>query len=149
MTASRKAGADPCVFCAIVAGEKPADHLHQDASTASFFDHSPLFPGHGLVVPKAHHVTLPDLPPELLAPLFAHARMLARAMVEALGYDGTFIAVNNTVSQTVHHLHVHVIPRRKGDGLKHFFWPRQGYKDDAEREAMRSALADYLGRNPT
>lgn len=133
----------PCVFCDILAGLKPADHVHRNALTASFLDHSPLFPGHVLVVPVVHHVTLPDLPTDLLEPLFAHARVLAKGMVEMLGCDGSFVAVNNTVSQTVHHLHVHVIPRRKGDGLKHFFWPRHDYKDAAERERMRSVLAEF------
>lgn len=137
-----------CIFCQIVASRKPADHLHEDDRTASFLDNHPLFPGHALVVPRIHHVTLPDLPPDLVAPLFAHARALARAMTEALGADGSFIAVNNTVSQTVHHLHVHVIPRRKGDGLKHFFWPRVDYRDDAHREAVRQKLAGYLKENP-
>jgi histidine triad (HIT) family protein len=133
-----------CVFCAIVRGEADADRIHEDAETVSFLDKHPLFPGHVLVVPRSHHVTLPDLPPELLAPLFGHARRMARAMEEALGMDGSFIAINNRISQTVHHLHVHVIPRRKGDGLKHFFWPRHDYADDRERRKTAQALAGHM-----
>lgn len=137
-----------CVFCRIVAGKKPADHLYRDDRTASFLDHHPLFPGHVLIVPLVHHATLPELPPDLVEPVFAHARAAARAVEEALGADGSFIALNNTVSQTVPHLHVHVIPRHKGDGLKHFFWPRVGYKDDAHRESVRVKIAGYLRKHP-
>lgn len=133
-----------CVFCAIAAWEQPADHVHADEDTVSFLDKRPLFPGHCLVVPRNHHVTLPDLPPELVSALFSHARLLARAMEEALGAQGSFVAVNNKVSQSVAHLHVHVVPRSKGDGLKGFFWPRVDYAGDAERESIRKRLAAFM-----
>jgi histidine triad (HIT) family protein len=139
---------DACVFCRILAGKKPADHLYRDDRTASFLDHHPLFPGHVLVVPREHHATLTGLPPELLEPLFSHARAVARAVVEALGADGSFIALNNTVSQTVPHLHVHVVPRHVGDGLKHFFRPRVNYRDDAHRVSVLDKLAAYLREHP-
>lgn len=133
-----------CIFCRILAREVPAHHIHQDETTASFLDHRPLFPGHVLVVPRKHYATLPDLPATLLAPLFAHARRLARALEEALGAEGSFVAINNKISQTVPHLHVHVIPRRKHDGMKGFFWPRHDYSGEDEREAVRKKLADCL-----
>ena len=138
----------PCVFCRIVAGEKDAQHIHADAETVSFLDHSPLFPGHVLVVPRSHYVTLPDLPPDLLAPLFGHARQLARGMEEVLGMDGSFLAINNRVSQSVRHLHVHVVPRRRGDGMKGFFWPRQNYADEIEREEIARLLREFMAANP-
>jgi histidine triad (HIT) family protein len=142
MKSTRKPGS--CVFCDIRAGALAADHIHEDADTLSFLDHNPLFPGHCLVIPRAHHVTLPDLPMDLLTPLFAHARLLARGVEEALGAEGSFVAVNNKVSQSVPHLHVHVIPRRKGDGMKGFFWPRHDYGSDFEREDVRARLAAWM-----
>ena len=134
----------PCVFCRIIRGELKAQLIHEDGETISFLDHDPLFPGHVLVVPRTHHVTLPDLPPSLLAPLFGHARRMARAMEAALGMDGSFIAINNRISQEVPHLHIHVIPRRKGDGMAGFFRPRHGYADEAARDAVTKALSDYM-----
>ncbi|HET9314806.1 MAG TPA: HIT family protein [Vicinamibacteria bacterium] len=116
-----------CVFCGIVREPERAEQVFADESTIAFLDHRPLFPGHVLVVPRAHHETLADLPPPLIAPLFGAARLLTRAVEAALGAEGTFVALNNKVSQSVPHLHVHVIPRRKGDGLRGFFWPRVGY----------------------
>ena len=118
-----------CVFCAIIREPERAEHVYEDAQTVAFLDHRPLFPGHVLVVPREHHETLADLPPALLTPLFGVARLLTRAVEAGLGAEGTFVALNNKVSQSVPHLHVHVIPRRKGDGLRGFFWPRVGYKD--------------------
>jgi histidine triad (HIT) family protein len=140
------AGPGNCVFCGIVNWEIPADFVHDDGHTVSFLDKHPLFPGHCLVVPRNHHATLPDLPPEDLAPLFGHARLLARAMEEALGAEGSFMAINNKVSQSVPHVHVHVVPRRRQDGLKGFFWPRHDYGSDAEREDTRKRLADYMAK---
>ncbi|MEO6096663.1 MAG: HIT family protein [Fibrobacteria bacterium] len=143
-----EAGTGPCVFCRIIGGETEANLIHSDAETVSFLDHSPLFPGHVLVVPRIHHVTLPDLPPALLAPLFGHARRLARGMEDALGMDGSFLAVNNRVSQSVKHLHVHVVPRRRGDGMKGFFWPRRDYADEFERGEMARLLQEFMAANP-
>ena len=120
-------GAGACVFCAIGRGEVPASIVLERERFVAFLDQTPLFHGHVLVAPRAHVVTLPDLPEDDLAPLFSMARLLARALPAALGAEGTFVALNNVVSQSVPHLHVHVVPRTKGDGLKGFFWPRHKY----------------------
>lgn len=134
-----------CTFCAIVAGDLDAEIVAEDDRTVSFLDIRPLFAGHTLVVPRAHHETLADLPSELLAPLFARARQLSGLMESALGAGGSFVAMNNRVSQSVPHLHVHVVPRTRGDGLKGFFWPRHPYPDgDAMADVgarLRAAVA--------
>jgi histidine triad (HIT) family protein len=133
-----------CLFCAIGAGETPAEIVLSDADFVGFLDHRPVFKGHVLLVPRAHVVTLPELPEDLRDPWVAWQQRLATAMVDALGAQGSFVAVNNTVSQSVPHLHTHVVPRTKGDGLRGFFWPRTTY---AEGEAagygdrLRAALA--------
>ena len=132
--------AKPCVFCAIVSGAKEAPTVHQDGLTLAFLDHRPLFPGHVLLVPRGHHELLADLPVAQVGPLFQNARLLSQAVQSALEADGTFLAVNNGVSQSVPHVHVHVIPRRKGDGLKGFFWPRVSYRDAAHLEDVRSRI---------
>lgn len=135
-----------CAFCPIISGEAPAHVVLDDDVAVAFLDRTPLFPGHTLLVPRAHHETLTDLPPDLLGPFFARAQRLAAAMESALGAKGSFVAMNNRVSQSVPHLHVHVVPRTKGDGLKGFFWPRTRYSSDehaAEVAAtLRAALAD-------
>jgi histidine triad (HIT) family protein len=138
----------PCVFCRIVAGEAPAHVAFEDDVAVGFLDIRPLFPGHVLLVPRDHVVTLPDLPPEQVGPLFERARRLAAAMVDALGAQGSFVAMNNTVSQSVPHLHVHVVPRTKGDGLRGFFWPRTTYDDEAHaaETAARIRTAMEAGR---
>src|SRR3954447_10066361 len=118
-----------CVFCSIVAGETPAYVVLDDPIAVAFLDTRPLFPGHVLVIPRGHHETLTDLPPELIGPLFDRVQRMAAAVQEAMGAAGTFVAMNNTVSQSVPHLHVHVVPRNKRDGLKGFFWPRTTYRD--------------------
>jgi histidine triad (HIT) family protein len=136
-----------CVFCAIHADPARAAFVYEDAHVSAFLDHRPLFPGHVLVVPHEHHETLPDLPKHLVEPLFGAARLLASAVEKGLAADGTFMAINNKVSQSVPHLHVHVIPRRKKDGLKGFFWPRVPYTDDEhlrETQARIRAEADRL-----
>ncbi len=129
-----------CVFCAIAAGETPASIVWSDDDFVAFLDVRPLFKGHTLLVPREHVVTLPDLPPGLRDGFLAAAQMLARAMVDGLGAQGSFVAMNNTVSQSVPHLHCHVVPRTKGDGLRGFFWPRTTYVDDAERDAWATRL---------
>jgi histidine triad (HIT) family protein len=127
-----------CVFCAIHAEPARAALVYEDEDVIAFLDHRPLFPGHVLVVPREHHETLSDLPPRLLTPLFGVARMLTTAVEKGVAADGTFLAINNKISQSVPHLHVHVIPRRKKDGLRGFFWPRVGYtNEDAMRETQR------------
>lgn len=114
--------------------------LWDDETSLAFLDHRPLFPGHILLIPRVHVATLPDLPAELLQPLFATAQLLARAVTLAMEAEGTFVAINNTVSQSVPHLHVHIVPRRKGDGLKGFFWPRHLYRDAEHIQHTRDAL---------
>jgi histidine triad (HIT) family protein len=137
---------EPCLFCQIVNGEKAALSVFEDDLTFAFLDHRPLFPGHVLLLPKAHHETLPDLPPELLAPLFGSAQRLCRAVEKGMGAAGTFVAINNKVSQSVPHLHLHIVPRRPKDGLKGFFWPRQPYADlDHAAEAQAAIRAALEG----
>ena len=133
-----------CVFCGIVAGEFPAFRVADEPDGVAFLDTRPVFKGHVLVVPRTHLVTLTDLPTEALAGYFALVRRLAVAVETGLGAGGTFVAVNNKVSQSVPHLHTHVVPRTKGDGLRGFFWPRQKYESEAEREAYRLAIAEAL-----
>jgi histidine triad (HIT) family protein len=139
----------PCLFCRVVSGEIPAHVVYEDALTVAFLDHRPLFPGHALVVPRTHVETLIDLPFERVAPLFAAVQVLARAVERGLGAGGSFVAVNNRISQSVPHLHVHVVPRRPKDGLKGFFWPRGRYRDEAEAAdiaaRLRAAVADLGG----
>lgn len=135
-----------CVFCEIVAGVKPAAVVFEDETSLAFFDQRPLFPGHTLLIPKDHHETLADLPHALIEPLFASGQLLARAVEQALGAEGTFVAINNRVSQTVPHLHVHIVPRSKGDGLRGFFWPRQKYKDAEEIEKFRKTIRESVDR---
>lgn len=134
----------PCSFCRIGRGELPGDIVFEDASTFAFLDHRPLFPGHTLLTPRGHYETLADLPPALIAPLFRNAQLLARAVERACEAEGTFVAINNRVSQSVPHLHLHIVPRRHKDGLRGFFWPRQSYKDqDAilhTQTALRAAI---------
>jgi histidine triad (HIT) family protein len=111
-----------------------------------FLDHRPVFPGHTLLIPKEHFETLADLPPALIQPFFANAQLLAQAIELALEAEGTFVAINNKVSQSVPHLHVHIVPRRRKDGLRGFFWPRQAYKDADEMEKIRKNISDALTR---
>ena len=113
-----------CLFCAIAAGTVPAHVVASDRLVMAFLDVRPLFKGHVLVIPRAHHQTLADLPGELVAPLFGLVQQLSAVMPSGLGSQGSFVGLNNTVSQSVPHLHVHVVPRTKGDGLRGFFWPR-------------------------
>jgi histidine triad (HIT) family protein len=137
---------EACRFCAIVRGEVEGHVVLEDAETFAFLDNRPLFPGHSLLVPRAHVETLVDLSDDLLPVLFSNARLLARAMEAGLGAEGSFVAINNRVSQSVPHLHVHVVPRTKGDGLRGFFWPRQKYRDDADAAdtaaRLRATVAD-------
>jgi histidine triad (HIT) family protein len=136
--------ATTCIFCRISSGEIPAETVYEDTATIVFLDSSPLFPGHALVCPRQHFDTLMDVPPEMLNPLFSTAQRIARAVEAGLGAEGSLIAINNKVSQSVPHLHVHVIPRRRKDGLKGFFWPRKPYGSPEEMkqaaDALRSAL---------
>ena len=141
ITHDPKAG---CAFCAILAGTRPADVVLNEERAVAFLDLKPLFKGHVLVVPRAHVETLPDLPEADLAPLFSAVQRVCRALEQALEAHGTFVAINNKVSQSVPHLHVHVVPRRRKDGLRGFFWPREPYASDAEREEFAARLRGAL-----
>ena len=133
-----------CLFCRIVSGEVPATIVYEDSDAIGFLDHRPLFPGHTLLVPREHVETLIELPESLVAPYFKATQTLARAVETALDAEGSFVAMNNRVSQSVPHLHVHVVPRRKKDGLKGFFWPRTKYKDEVEMKLVRQKIVAAL-----
>jgi len=132
------AGGD-CLFCAIVAGTEDAQFVLDEPDVVAFLDIRPVFKGHVLVIPRAHVVTLPEVPAPLLTALFVAVQRCARAIVDGLGAQGSWIAQNNVVSQAVPHVHVHVVPRTKGDGLRGFFWPRQKYDGPQE-------IAQYAAR---
>jgi histidine triad (HIT) family protein len=136
---------DKCVFCKIANGEALATVVFEDDGSLAFLDHRPLFPGHCLLLPKEHFETLGDLPKDLIAPFFSSVQLLARAVELALDAEGTFVAINNRVSQSVPHLHVHIVPRRRKDGLKGFFWPRHKYESEKEmltiERTIKSAVA--------
>lgn len=137
-------GEPGCLFCRIVAGEVTAHIVGESAGAMAFLDYRPVFKGHTLVVPRAHVPTLLDLTPALSEPFHALVQAVAAAVPAALGAEGTFVAVNNVVSQSVPHLHAHVVPRTKGDGLRGFFWPRTRYADDAEAAAYAEKLRQAL-----
>jgi len=137
---------DGCIFCQIASGAIAAPLVFEDEVCLAFLDHRPIFPGHTLLIPKQHYETLADLPETLIQPMFANAQWLERAIEAALQADGTFVAINNRVSQSVPHLHVHIVPRRRKDGLRGFFWPRQTYKDPDEMENIRKNLSDTVTR---
>jgi histidine triad (HIT) family protein len=136
--------ADRCVFCAIANGEISAHVVLDDEIAIAFLDHRPVFKGHVLLAPKRHVETLPDLPRELIEPYFLRAQLLSAGVQEALGADGSFVAINNTVSQSVPHLHVHIVPRRRKDGLRGFFWPRTKYASDDEMAAYAEKIRATL-----
>jgi histidine triad (HIT) family protein len=143
----------PCVFCKIIRGDEQSYHVFEDEASLAFLDRRPLFPGHCLLVPKGHYETLSDLPPALIAPLFTNAQLLARAVEHGLEAHGSFVAINNHVSQSVPHLHIHIVPRRQKDGLKGFFWPRHPYQDRESmlkiQQALRAAIAQlHVERAP-
>lgn len=129
-----------CLFCGIINGEVSASVVFEDDLTIAFLDHRPLFHGHCLLVPKQHYETLIDLPVEIIGPLFQNVQFLTRAVEAALEAEGSFVAMNNRVSQSVPHLHVHVVPRRKKDGLKGFFWPRTKYADQEQMIAVQKLI---------
>jgi histidine triad (HIT) family protein len=131
-----------CVFCKIITREVPAAIVFEDDASLAFLDHRPVFPGHCLLVPKPHLDSFAEIEPPLLGKLFANARLLALAVEKGVGAQGAFVAVNNRVSQSVPHMHIHVVPRTKGDGLKGFFWPRHKYRDPEHMEEVRRALAE-------
>ena len=134
-----------CLFCAIAAGEQPAHIVLDEPDVVAFLDHRPVFKGHVLVIPREHVVTLPELPVPLLTAVFVAVQRAARAVVDGLGAQGSWVAQNNVVSQAVPHVHVHVVPRTKGDGLRGFFWPRTKYASDAEMGEYADRLRTALG----
>lgn len=136
-----------CVFCAVAAGEAAAHVVWESESVIAFLDRAPVFPGHVLVVPREHVDTLLDLPSERIPELFEAVQRLARAVEaeDGVGADGSFVAMNNRVSQSVPHLHVHVVPRRRKDGLRGFFWPRQRYADEADMARTADLIRLALG----
>jgi histidine triad (HIT) family protein len=142
-----------CVFCKIATGQIDSYVVYEDELTIVFLDNGPLFPGHCLVCPKAHYDTLMDVPASKLEPLFATAQIISRAIEKGIAAEGSFVAVNNRVSQSVPHLHVHVIPRRRGDGMKGFFWPRRPYKNEQEmaevRDRLRAAITSLQSHDET
>ena len=137
-------GVSDCVFCDIVSGARPAHVVFSDDVAIAFLDARPVFKGHVLVAPLAHYVTLADLPADLVGPLFTRVQRVSAVMPAALGAQGSFVGENNVVSQSVPHLHVHVVPRTKGDGLRGFFWPRGKYADDAEAAGYARRLHEAL-----
>lgn len=136
---------DRCPFCDIAAGTIPAAFVAREDLACAFLDHAPLFPGHTLVIPCEHVTTLDDLPPDLVEPFFTMVARTSRAVRLGMGSQGTFVAMNNVVSQSVPHLHAHVVPRTRGDGLRGFFWPRTGYSDETHLEEVRAAIAAAFG----
>lgn len=144
--ASDPSNSQTCVFCRIIRGEENAAKVFEDSLSLAFLDRRPLFPGHCLLVPKEHYETLADLPASLVGPLFQNTQLLDRAIEEGLEADGTFIAINNHVSQSVPHVHIHLVPRHFKDGLKGFFWPRQRYQNDAALEQVLERLRSAIAR---
>ncbi|AKV04155.1 Histidine triad (HIT) nucleotide-binding protein [Labilithrix luteola] len=135
-----------CIFCSIVSGGTKAHVVFEDDLVMAFLDVRPLFHGHVLVVPRAHVVTLADLPDAVVGPFFTRVKDLSRAVTEACEAEGSFVAMNNVVSQSVAHLHVHVVPRKKKDGLKGFFWPRTKYESDDQMAETAAKIRKAMGQ---
>ena len=133
-----------CRFCQIIRREIPSAIIFEDETSLAFLDTRPLFPGHCLLIPKAHVETLADLPAALVAPLFQNAQRIEHAIENSLQAEGTFVAINNRVSQSVPHLHIHLVPRHHRDGLKGFFWPRKPYKDQETMQCVQAVLRSAL-----
>ena len=129
-----------CLFCKIAAGEVSVRLVFEDEISLAFLDHRPVFPGHCLLIPKPHYETLADLPMNLIGPFFQNGQLLSRAVESAMEAHGTFVAMNNRVSQSVPHFHLHIVPRRRKDGLRGFFWPRYPYQSDEEAETVRASI---------
>ena len=142
------AARDPkCRFCQIIAGDEPGHLVFEDEQTIAFLDNRPLFPGHSLLVPREHYETLGDLPSDLVEPLFANAQRLSVAVPKAMRKPGSFVALNNVVSQSVPHLHVHVVPRKPKDGLRGFFWPRTKYGSEDEMRKVAARVRSAVEKS--
>jgi histidine triad (HIT) family protein len=137
---------EDCAFCAIASGESDAHVVFEDEASLAFLDNRPLFPGHSLLIPREHHETIWDLPDELLATLFENVRLLSRAIRDAMGAEGAFVAANNVVSQSVPHFHIHAVPRVRKDGLRGFFWPRSKYESEAQARKTAAAVRAEVDR---
>ena len=135
-----------CTFCDVVSGKITSVIVFEDEDCLGFLDHRPLFPGHSLLVPKKHFETLLDLPDKLITSFFSATKLLTTAVQNGCHAEGSFVAINNKVSQSVPHLHIHIVPRRKGDGLKGFFWPRFPYKSEHDKQAIAQAIRDEVTR---
>lgn len=135
-----------CRFCGIARGQVPSCMVFEDELSSAFLDHRPLFPGHCLLIPREHYETLENLPSGLLAPFFATVQLLAKAIELGMEAEGTFVAINNRVSQSVPHLHVHIVPRRRKDGLHGFFWPRQRYANENVMREVQARLRSAISR---
>lgn len=133
-----------CLFCSVISGELAVRVVFEDDISIGFLDHRPVFPGHCLLIPKQHFETLADLPANLIEPFFKNVQLLAKAVELGMVADGTFVAMNNKVSQSVPHLHVHVVPRRRKDGLRGFFWPRNKYQAEEEADLVQSAIREAI-----
>jgi histidine triad (HIT) family protein len=133
-----------CLFCEIVAGELEAQIVFEDDRTLAFLDHRPVFPGHSLLIPKVHYEVFSDLPRELVGPFFQNGQLLSVAIEKAMEAEGSFVAMNNRVSQSVPHVHLHIVPRRKKDGLKGFFWPRHKYESEQAMSAVTEAIRKQI-----
>jgi histidine triad (HIT) family protein len=136
-----------CVFCGLA--HENAETVFQDTTTVALLDHRPVFPGHTLIIPREHYETLADLPDELIDPFFRNVRLLAQAVEQAMEAHGTFVAINNKVSQSVPHLHVHIVPRRMKDGLRGFFWPRQKYESEEQMRSVKDRIREAVKRLQT
>ena len=135
-----------CLFCKVASREVTAREVFEDEISLAFLDHRPVFPGHCLLIPKAHYETFSDFPGPLIAPFFQNAQLLTRAVELAMEAHGTFVAINNRVSQSVPHLHTHIVPRRRKDGLKGFFWPRHPYKSEDEPELVQGRIREAVAQ---
>lgn len=147
MAVIRGTDSEECTFCEIIGGAAESAIVFEDEVSLAFLDRRPVFPGHCLLVPKEHYETLDDLPGSLVGPLFTNVQTLSRAVESGLNADGTFVAINNRISQSVPHLHIHVVPRRNRDGLRGFFWPRQRYADEDHIREVQEAIREAVGRN--
>lgn len=139
-----RAAEKACAFCELQKDAAGCLRVFEDENVFAFLDHRPLFPGHLLLITKRHAESLGELPRSLLEPIFARVQMLAGAVERAMNAQGTFVAINNRVSQSVPHFHVHIVPRRKGDGLRGFFWPRQKYRSDEQAAAVAKAIGEEI-----